>query len=178
MDKAKTDKKTKTETEKKTIIFSLDTLKPAYGSTHRRKIIGRGEGSGHGGSSTRGRKGQKSRSGSGKMTGFEGGQIPLLRRIPKRGFTNRYRKEFQIVNIGRLDELFNAGEEVTLEKMQDKGLVRYANLVKVLGNGDLKKSFTIKANAFSKSAEEKIKASGGKAEIVKVASVRQAPSNS
>ena len=167
MAKEKADKKTITGTEKKAVIFGLDTLKPAYGSTHRRKIIGRGEGSGHGGSATRGRKGQKSRSGDGKMTGFEGGQIPLLRRIPKRGFTNRYRKEFEIVNIGRLNDLFDSGEEVTLEKMQDKGLVRYTKLVKILGNGDLKKSFTVKANAFSKSAAEKIKASGGKAEIIK-----------
>ena len=179
MAKAKADKKTKieAETEKKAVVYSLTTLKPAYGSAHRRKIIGRGEGSGHGGSSTRGRKGQKARSGSGKMTGFEGGQIPLLRRIPKRGFTNRRRKEFEIVNIGSLNDIFDSGEEVTLEKMQAKGLVRYTNLVKILGNGDLKKSFTVQANAFSKSAAEKIKASGGKTEIIKILVHRQAPGN-
>ena len=111
------------------------------------------------------------------MTGFEGGQIPLLRRIPKRGFTNRRRKEFEIVNIGSLNDIFDSGEEVTLEKMQAKGLVRYTNLVKILGNGDLKKSFTVQANAFSKSAAEKIKASGGKTEIIKILVHRQAPGN-
>lgn len=162
------------KTEQKKILTALNNLKPAFGSTHRRKIVGRGEGSGHGGSSTRGRKGQKARSGDGKMPWFEGGQIPLVRRIPKRGFVNKYRKEFEIVNISTLNEVFNSGDEVTLDRMKEKGLIKSTELVKVLGNGELKKSLNIKATAFSRSAMEKIKSSGGKAETTGAGSQKQA----
>ena len=150
-------------------MSGLNELKPAYGSRHRRKIIGRGEGSGHGGSSTRGRKGQTARSGDGKMTGFEGGQMPLLRRIPKRGFNNRRRVNNEIVNLDLLEASFESGAEITPEKLVEMGILHDTSPLKILGNGELKKSFTIKAHLFSKSAEEKIKAAGGKIEkIVKI----------
>lgn len=147
-------------------MLGLNNLRPAYGSRHRKKIVGRGEGSGHGGSSTRGRKGQKARSGDGKMVGFEGGQMPLLRRIPKRGFTSRFRNEFEIVNIGRLEPLSSV-QEFTPEVMREKGFLKKMLPVKILGDGELKRPITVKANAFSKSALDKIKAAGGKAEILK-----------
>lgn len=147
-------------------MIGLNNLKPAPGSRHRKKIVGRGEGSGHGGSSTRGRKGQTARSGDGKMSGFEGGQMPLVRRIPKRGFTSRNHMQFDVVNVGDLEACFDSGTEITAAVLTEKGLVKRSLPVKVLGDGDLKKSFTVKANAFSKSAEEKIKAAGGKAEKI------------
>ncbi|MCL2799719.1 MAG: 50S ribosomal protein L15 [Endomicrobia bacterium] len=147
--------------------MGLNNLKPAKGSKHRKKIVGRGLGSGHGRTATRGSKGQKSRSGDGtKKTGFEGGQMPILRRIPKRGFNNQFRKEYSIVNIESLNK-FDSGIEVTPEKLKEAGLVSQTKLVKILGVGDLKKSLTVKAAAFSKSAADKIKSAGGKAEIVK-----------
>lgn len=145
-------------------MTGLNNLKPAYGSRHRKKIVGRGEGSGHGGSATRGMKGQRSRSGDGKMT-FEGGQMPLARRIPKRGFTNRSRVEFAVVNVGMLETRFDAGAEIDAKKLIEAGIISKAP-VKILGDGEIKKALTVKANAFSKSAEEKIKAAGGKAERV------------
>ncbi|MFC1500965.1 50S ribosomal protein L15 [Elusimicrobiota bacterium] len=148
-------------------MTGLNNLKPQAGSRHRRKIVGRGEGSGHGGSATRGMKGQKSRSGDTKMTGFEGGQMPLIRRIPKRGFTNKFRKEFEIVNIGKLSENFKTGAEIDLKVLKEKGLIKKDGLLKVLGDGEIKKSLNVKANAFSKSAIEKIEAAGGKVEILK-----------
>jgi len=148
-------------------MIGLNNLKPAKGSKHRKKIVGRGLGSGHGRTATRGSKGQKSRSGDGtKKTGFEGGQMPILRRIPKRGFNNQFRKEYSIVNIESLNK-FDSGIEVTPEKLKEAGLVSQTKLVKILGVGDLKKSLTVKAAAFSKSAADKIKSAGGKAEIVK-----------
>lgn len=148
-------------------MIGLHTLKPAPGSRHRKKIVGRGEGSGHGGSATRGMKGQTSRSGDGKMVGFEGGQMPLLRRIPKRGFNNRSRQEYEVVNVETLAEVFEAGTEITPEKMIEKGLIKQAKYVKVLGDGTIKKALTIKAPKFSASAIEKIKAAGGTAEVLK-----------
>ncbi|GHT36425.1 50S ribosomal protein L15 [Endomicrobiia bacterium] len=148
-------------------MIGLNNLQPAKGSKHRRKIVGRGVGSGHGRTSTRGSKGQRARSGDGaKKIGFEGGQMPVFRRIPKRGFTNRFRKEYEIVNIESLNK-FETGAEVTPVALREAGLVAKAELVKILGVGDLKKSLTVKATAFSKSALEKIKAVGGKAEVVK-----------
>jgi len=148
-------------------MIGLNSLKPAKGSKHRKKIVGRGLGSGHGRTSTRGSKGQKSRSGDGsKKIGFEGGQMPILRRIPKRGFNNMFRKEFEIVNVDKLNK-FDAGTEITPEKLKSAGMVSDVKLVKILGVGDLKKSLTVKAAAFSKSAMDKIKAAGGKAEIIK-----------
>ncbi|GHT49619.1 50S ribosomal protein L15 [Endomicrobiia bacterium] len=148
-------------------MIGLNNLQPAKGSKHRKKIVGRGVGSGHGRTSTRGSKGQRARSGDGaKKIGFEGGQMPIFRRIPKRGFTNRFRKEYEIVNIESLNR-FETGAEITPEALREVGLVAKTELVKILGVGDLKKSLTVKAAAFSKSALEKIKAVGGKAEIVK-----------
>ena len=147
--------------------LGLNNLRPACGSRHRRKVVGRGEGSGHGGSSTRGRKGQKARSGDGKMVGFEGGQMPLLRRIPKRGFTNKFRKQFSIINIGVLDKNFDSNSEVTPQKLKELGLINKDWPVKILGDGDLTKNLTIKADAFSKSALEKIKQAGGNVEVIK-----------
>jgi large subunit ribosomal protein L15 len=147
-------------------MIGLDNLKPAKGSKHRRKIVGRGVGSGHGRTSTRGSKGQRSRSGDGaKKIGFEGGQTPIFRRTPKRGFFNKFRKEYEIVNVASLNK-FEAGAEVTPAVLKKAGFVAKGKLVKILGTGDIKKSLTVKANAFSKSALEKIKAAGGKAEIV------------
>jgi large subunit ribosomal protein L15 len=148
-------------------MIGLDNLKPAKGSKHRRKIVGRGVGSGHGRTATRGCKGQKSRSGDGaKKIGFEGGQMPIFRRIPKRGFNNQFRKEYEIVNIESLNK-FDSGMEVTHQVLKEAGLVGKAKLVKILGVGELKKALTVKVSAFSKSAIEKINAAGGKAEAVK-----------
>ena len=142
-------------------MIGLHNLKPAAGSRHRRKIIGRGEGSGHGGSATRGSKGQKARSGSTKMTGFEGGQMPLERRIPKRGFTSKNRVEYNVVNVETLNAVFESGAEITPESLKKEGLAKSRLPIKILGDGQIEKSFTIKVNAFSKSAEEKIKKAGG-----------------
>lgn len=147
-------------------MTGLNLLKPAYGSKHRKKIIGRGEGSGHGGSSTRGRKGQTARSGDGKMSGFEGGQMPLMRKIPKRGFNNRSRVPNEIVNLDLLETNFESGSEVTPEKLVTMGIIHNTTPLKILGTGEIKKTLTIKAHSFSKSAEEKIKAAGGKIEKI------------
>nr|WP_052571618.1 50S ribosomal protein L15 [Endomicrobium proavitum] len=147
--------------------MGLNNLKPAEGSKHRKKIVGRGVGSGHGRTSTRGSKGQKARSGDGsKKIGFEGGQMPILRRMPKRGFNNPFRKEYEVVNVERLNK-FDANAEVTGVELKKAGIVSKGKLVKILGVGDLKKALTVKAAAFSKSALDKIKAAGGKAEVVK-----------
>jgi large subunit ribosomal protein L15 len=148
-------------------MISLSNLKPQHGARHRRKIIGRGEGSGHGGSATRGGKGQTARSGDGKMTGFEGGQMPLVRRIPKRGFSNkRFRVEYAVVNLVSLEKHFDTGTEVSLKELKEKGLVKKRLPVKILGTGGLTKSLTVKVDAFSESAIAKIKAAGGKAEVI------------
>ncbi|MDR2426078.1 MAG: 50S ribosomal protein L15 [Endomicrobium sp.] len=148
--------------------MGLNNLKPAKGSKHRKKIVGRGLGSGMGRTATRGSKGQKSRSGDGsKKIGFEGGQMPILRRIPKRGFNNNmFRKEYEIVNIDKLNK-FEAGAEITGDKLKEAGMIAKSKPVKILGIGELHKSLTVKAAAFSKSAAEKIKTAGGKAEIIK-----------
>jgi large subunit ribosomal protein L15 len=149
-------------------MIGLHNLKPAPGSRHRKKIVGRGEGSGHGGSATRGGKGQTARSGDGKMIHFEGGQMPLVRRIPKRGFTSRSRQEYEIINLETLDKRFEPSTEVTVQKLFEMGIIKKKTLpLKVLGGGAMSKSLTIKAQAFSKSALEKIKAAGGKAEVIK-----------
>ena len=145
--------------------MELHTLQPAEGSTKKRKRVGRGTGSGTGKTSGRGHKGQKSRSGFSRKIGFEGGQMPLQRRVPKRGFTHIFKKEFQIVNLSDLTKLEPG--EVTLETLLNSGLVRKPNVpVKVLGDGTLDKSFTVKLHAYSKSAKEKIEAAGGKAEVI------------
>jgi large subunit ribosomal protein L15 len=148
-------------------MIGLDNLKPAKGSKHRKKIVGRGVGSGHGRTATRGCKGQKSRSGDGsRKIGFEGGQMPVFKRIPKRGFSNRFCREYGIVNVDKLDK-FEMGAEITPALLKKAGLAAKTKFIKILGVGNVKKSFTVKAAAFSKSALDKIKAAGGKTEIVK-----------
>ena len=145
----------------------LSKLKPKFGSRHRRKRIGFGEGSGHGGSATKGMKGQRSRSGQGKQVGFEGGQTPLLRRIPKRGFTNgAFKTVYQVVSLESIAEAFKNKKEVSLDDLRMHRLIKGRAPVKVLGDGELKAAYKISAHAFSKSALEKIEKAGGKAEKV------------
>src|SRR5258706_326946 len=135
----------------------LDELKPAPGSRHRRKIVGRGIGSGHGAQSTRGMKGQRSRAGFSGMTGFEGGQVPLIRRIPKRGFRHTmFRREYAVVNVGEIEKRFEAQASVSPQSLREAGLTKKSPWVKVLGGGDLSKALTVQAHAFSASAKEKI----------------------
>ena len=146
--------------------MNLSNLKPAEGSTQTRKRIGRGPGSGLGGTSTRGHKGAKSRSGYKKKIGFEGGQMPLYRRLPKRGFKNRNSKEIIAINLSALNK-FEDGAEVTVESMMEIGIINNPkDGIKILGNGELTKKLNVKANAFSESAVEKIKALGGNAEVI------------
>ncbi len=146
--------------------MKLEDLKPAKGSKKRRKIVGRGQGSGHGLSATRGMKGQNSRSGGGVRPGFEGGQMPLSRRIPKRGFNNFSRKEYSIVNVGILSERFATGSEVTPGTLIEKRLAKVTLPVKVLGDGNIDKALHIKVDAFSKTAREKITKAGGTIELI------------
>ena len=141
--------------------MKLHDLSPAPGSKKNRKRIGRGPGSGTGKTAGRGHNGQKSRAGFSRRAGFEGGQMPLVRRVPKRGFTNNFRTEYQVVNLTRLAELEG---EVTPEILVESGLVRAGHLVKILGDGEIGKSLTIKAHKFSRSAREKIEAAGGSCE--------------
>lgn len=145
--------------------MKLHSLKPAEGSTHSRRRIGRGPGSGLGGTSTRGHKGAKSRSGYKKKIGFEGGQMPLQRRVPKSGFKNINRVEYKAINLDVIQALADAKglSAVTPANLVEAGLVSKNQLVKVLGNGKLTTKLDIEANAFSKSAEEAIKALGGNA---------------
>jgi large subunit ribosomal protein L15 len=144
----------------------LSDLKPASGSTKKRKRVGRGDGSGHGKTSGRGHKGQGARSGGNVAPGFEGGQMPLQRRLPKRGFHNPFRIEIAVVNLAQL-ETFPGGSEVTPELLAQNGLVRRSDrLVKILGGGSLSKALTVKAHRFSASAKERIEAAGGKAEVI------------
>jgi len=148
--------------------MELSNLKPAKGSIKTKKRIGRGQGSGKGGTSTRGHKGQKSRSGYSKKVGFEGGQMPLQRRVPKFGFTNINRKEYKGINLDVLQELADKKKlkEITLETMIDSGLIQKNKLVKVLGGGELKSKLTVQAHAFSKSAVKAIEALEGTAEKI------------
>jgi len=141
-------------------------LKPAAGSRKSRKRVGRGPGSGLGKTSGRGEKGQKSRSGYSAKRGFEGGQMPLHRRIPKRGFHNIFRKEYLTVNVERLNQ-FAAGTVVTPESLRDAGMLHKGHLdVKVLGNGDLKVALTVRAHKFTEAAARKIQEAGGTAEVL------------
>ena len=148
--------------------MKLNNLKPAAGSTHSRRRIGRGPGSGLGGTSTRGHKGAKARSGYQKKIGFEGGQMPLQRRVPKAGFKNINHKEYFVVNLSTLQKLAEAKSltKIGVAELKDAGLTNGKELVKVLGNGKLKAKLDVEANAFSKSAEEAIKAVGGNATII------------
>jgi len=144
----------------------LHEIQAPPGANKRTKRVGRGPGSGHGKTSTRGHKGQKARSGGGVRPGFEGGQMPLQRRLPKRGFTNIFKKEYAIINVQDLN-VFDDGTEVTVELLKDAGMVKgVKDGVKVLGNGELEKKLTVKAHRFSRQAEEKIVARGGKAEVI------------
>ncbi|OGS38572.1 MAG: 50S ribosomal protein L15 [Elusimicrobia bacterium RIFOXYD2_FULL_34_30] len=143
--------------------MKISDLKPASGSKHRRKIVGRGRGSGHGGSATKGMKGQNSRSGGGTRPGFEGGQMPLMRRIPKRGFTNIFKKEYEIVNLKTIEERFESNSEVNRASLIEKGLIKNNLPIKILGDGNINKPLKITASKFSKSAIEKIKKVGGEA---------------
>lgn len=144
----------------------LNELSPAKGARKKEKRIGRGTGSGHGKTSTKGHKGQNARSGGPKGPGFEGGQMPFQRRMPKRGFTNIFRKEYAILNLKDLSE-FKSSDAITPEVLLEKGVIRkLKDGVKILGEGDLKGPLTIKANKFSNSAIKKIEAAGGKAEVI------------
>ena len=146
--------------------MDLHTLKPAEGSTHRKMRVGRGRASGKGKTSARGQKGQMSRSGSGHKPLFEGGQMPMARRIPIRGFNNVNRKEFAPVNLSALDR-FEDGAEVTEAVLREAGLVKgRVDGVKILGNGEITKKLTIKVTAFSAKAKDKIEAAGGTCEAV------------
>lgn len=141
--------------------MELNNLKPKKGSRHARKRVGRGPGSGHGKTSSRGEKGQKSRSGFSRTLGFEGGQMPLHRRLPKRGFTNIFKKEYAVVNLADL-ERFDNGATVDEAALRSAGLVKGRNDgVKVLGNGKLSKKLTVSATKFSESARKSIEAAGG-----------------
>jgi large subunit ribosomal protein L15 len=144
--------------------MNLSNLRAPKKANSNKKRVGRGMGSGMGKTSTRGHKGQRSRSGSRMMRGFEGGQMPLHRRLPKRGFTNIFRTEYTILNIDRISDLGAA--DVTLETLVKAGLAKNGDLVKVLGDGDLKKKVNVQAHKFSKSAQEKITKAGGKAEVI------------
>ena len=146
--------------------MELHNLKPAKGATHHDKRVGRGAGSGHGGYSTRGLKGAKSRSGYSSKLGFEGGQMPLQRRLPKFGFTNIKRVEYKAINLSTLEDLAakNNLTEVTFETLVQTGFVSNNDKVKILGNGAITRALAVKANAFSKSAEAAIVAAGGSVE--------------
>lgn len=144
------------------MAISLNSIRPAKGSTHKKKRVGRGPGSGLGKTAGRGEKGQKSRSGYSRKIGFEGGQMPLHRRLPKRGFNNIFKKRWLEVSIAALDAHFSANEEVTPELLHERGIIKKAKHdVVVLGNGELTKVLRISAHRFTKSAREKIEKAGG-----------------
>src|SRR6266576_1934084 len=144
------------------MAISLNSLRPAKGSTHKKKRVGRGPGSGLGKTAGRGEKGQKSRSGYSAKIGFEGGQMPLHRRLPKRGFTNIFKKRWLEVSLGALERGFQAGEEVTPELLHARGIIKKAKHdVVVLGSGELSKALRISAHRFTRSAREKLEKAGG-----------------
>ena len=148
--------------------ITLANLKPTPGARRQRLRLGMGEGSGTGQTATRGQKGQRSRSGDGKLVGFEGGQTPLLRRIPKRGFTNgAFKVTYQVVSLESLDRVFKNKNEIGLEDLRIHRLAKGRKLVKILGDGELKRALKVSAHAFSQSAKDKIEKAGGKAEVVK-----------
>ena len=146
--------------------MKLHDLKPAVGATTAPKRLGRGTGSGLGKTSGKGHKGAKARSGGGKRPGFEGGQMPLTMRLPKRGFTNKWRTEYVAINVDRL-EIFEDGQVVTPVELIEMGIIKkIEDGVKIMGNGELTKKLTVQANKFTASAKEKIEAEGGKAEVI------------
>ena len=147
--------------------MDLSNLRPAKGAKHSKKRVGRGHGTGQGTQAGRGHKGAQSRSGYKSKRGFEGGQMPLHRRIPKRGFNNIFRDEYAVVNLDTLAETFDAGTEITVDLLREQGLVRKgAKRIKVLARGDISKALTVRAHKFSGKAAEKIAAAGGKAEVL------------
>ena len=147
--------------------MELNDLRPAKGAKRARRRVGRGPGSGRGKTAGRGHKGQTSRSGYSRRFGFEGGQMPLVRRIPKRGFSNRFRVEYQVVNLRDLERVFDNGETVSPEQLIGKGLVRAgAERVKILASGELTKKLTVQAHRFSESAKSAIEKAGGSCEVL------------
>jgi large subunit ribosomal protein L15 len=149
--------------------MKLHQLRPAKGATHKEKRLGRGEGSGHGGTSTKGNKGHQSRSGFKNKMAHEGGQMPIQRRIPKRGFKNPHRVEYKVFNLGQAEQLAEKYNitEFTLENLYVNGLVSQNDKVKILGNGEIKGKLTFKVNAVSEKAKSAIEAAGGSVEIVR-----------
>lgn len=149
--------------------MKLHELRPAKGSTHKEKRIGRGDGSGHGGTSTKGTKGQQSRTGYKRKMAHEGGQMPIQRRIPKRGFNNVHRWEYKVFNVGQVDQLSEKYDfkEFTVENLRANSLIGQNDRVKILGNGEIKSKLVFKVNAVSGKAKEVIEAAGGSVEIVK-----------
>ena len=149
--------------------MKLHELRPAKGATHKEKRIGRGEGSGHGGTSTKGNKGGQSRAGYSRKMAHEGGQMPIQRRLPKRGFKNPFRVEYKVFNLGQVDHLVEKYElkEFSLENLYINGLVSQTDKVKILGNGELKSKVAFKVNAISEKAKQTIEAAGGSVELVK-----------
>ena len=149
--------------------MKLHTLKPAKGAVHKEKRLGRGEASGHGGTSTKGNKGQQSHASYKRKMAHEGGQMPIQRRIPKRGFKNPHRIEYKVFNLGQIDQLVEKYgiQEFTLENLYTNGLISQTDRVKVLGNGELKTKLTFKVNAISEKAKSTIEANGGSVEVVK-----------
>lgn len=145
--------------------IGIHDLRPAPGATHYQKRVGRGPGSGHGKTAGRGSKGQKSRSGYRHQRGFEGGQMPLHRRVPKRGFTNIFRVQYDVINLSDLSG-FEAGQAVTLETLVERRLARKSRPVKILGDGEIGKALTVSAHKFSASAQAKIEAAGGRCEVI------------
>ena len=147
--------------------MSLNNLHPPKGAKHAKKRVGRGQGSGNGKTAGRGHKGQKSRSGYHFKRGFEGGQMPLHRRVPKRGFTNIFRVEYAVVNLDQLELVFDAGSEVTPELLRERKIVRDSKAkIKVLGRGEISKKLTVRAHKFSGTAAEKIAKAGGSTEVL------------
>ena len=149
--------------------MKLHELRPAKGATHKVKRVGRGDGSGHGGTSTKGTKGGQSRAGYKSKMAHEGGQMPIQRRLPKRGFNNIHRVEYKVLNLGQVEQLaekYNF-KEISVENLYINGLVNQNDKVKILGNGELKNKFTFKVNAVSEKAKSAIEAAGGSVEIVR-----------
>src|SRR5690606_722911 len=149
--------------------MKLHELRPAKGATHKEKRIGRGDGSGHGGTSTKGTKGGQSRAGYKRKMGHEGGQMPIQRRIPKRGFNNQHRVDYKVLNLGQVEQLAEKYNltEISLESLYQNALIGQNDKVKILGNGELKNKFSFKVNAVSEKAKSAIEAAGGSIEIVK-----------
>jgi large subunit ribosomal protein L15 len=149
------------------MALSLNNLHPKEGSTHKKKRVGRGPGSGLGKTAGRGHKGQKSRSGYSSRPGFEGGQMPLQRRLPKRGFTNIFKKEWVEISLAKIEENFNPGDQVTPEVLHERGLIKKAkhDLV-ILGTGEMTKSLSVSAHRFTKTAKDKIEKAGGTATLI------------